>query len=98
MTAAAEADLFCSFCGTSQAEVQKLIAGPGVYICDRCIDLCNTIIADSLHPDTEAMLERLRSSSEELDELVQRLKDAGVPWERIAEALRGEDDEDGDTT
>ncbi len=38
--------LVCSFCGKSQKEVKKLIAGPGVYICDECIDLCNDIIAE----------------------------------------------------
>ncbi len=38
--------LFCSFCGKSQKEVRKLIAGPSVYICNECIDLCNEIIAD----------------------------------------------------
>jgi ATP-dependent Clp protease ATP-binding subunit ClpX len=38
--------LSCSFCGKSQKEVKKLIAGPGVYICDECIDLCNDIIAE----------------------------------------------------
>jgi ATP-dependent Clp protease ATP-binding subunit ClpX len=40
------ADLLCSFCGKSQSEVKKLIAGPGVYICDECIELCNDIIAE----------------------------------------------------
>ena len=36
--------LFCSFCGKSQHEVSKLIAGPSVYICNECVDLCNDII------------------------------------------------------
>ena len=40
--------LKCSFCGKSQKQVRKLIAGPGVYICDECIDLCNEIIRDEL--------------------------------------------------
>src|SRR3978361_314345 len=40
--------LKCSFCGKSQKQVKKLIAGPGVYICDECIDLCNEIIAEEL--------------------------------------------------
>ena len=40
------ADLLCSFCGKSQEEVKKLIAGPSVYICDECIELCNEIIAE----------------------------------------------------
>src|SRR5436309_11100426 len=38
--------LYCSFCGKSQHEVKKLIAGPSVFICDECIDLCNDIISD----------------------------------------------------
>ena len=38
--------LYCSFCGKSQHEVKKLIAGPSVFICDECIDLCNDIITD----------------------------------------------------
>ncbi len=38
--------LKCSFCGKSQKQVKKLIAGPGVYICDECIDLCNEIIEE----------------------------------------------------
>jgi ATP-dependent Clp protease ATP-binding subunit ClpX len=41
-------NLFCSFCGKSQHEVKKLIAGPSVFICDECIDLCNDIIRDEL--------------------------------------------------
>ena len=40
--------LKCSFCGKSQKQVRKLIAGPGVYICDECIALCNEIIAEEL--------------------------------------------------
>jgi hypothetical protein len=39
-------DVFCSFCGKSRDEVRKVIAGPTVYICDECIDLCNDIIAE----------------------------------------------------
>ena len=40
--------LKCSFCGKSQKQVKKLIAGPGVYICDECIELCNEIVADEI--------------------------------------------------
>ena len=40
--------LKCSFCGKSQKQVIKLIAGPGVYICDECIDLCNEILDEEL--------------------------------------------------
>jgi ATP-dependent Clp protease ATP-binding subunit ClpX len=45
--------LKCSFCGKSQKQVKKLIAGPGVYICDECIDLCNEIIEEELADSTE---------------------------------------------
>ncbi|MEW6585263.1 MAG: ATP-dependent Clp protease ATP-binding subunit ClpX [Nitrospirota bacterium] len=46
--------LKCSFCGKGHAEVKKLIAGPTVYICNECVDLCNEIIADALQQDTKA--------------------------------------------
>ncbi len=46
-------NLFCSFCGKNQKEVQKLIAGPAVYICDECIQLCSEIIEEELEKDTE---------------------------------------------
>jgi ATP-dependent Clp protease ATP-binding subunit ClpX len=48
-----EKTLYCSFCGKSQHEVKKLIAGPSVFICDECIDLCNDIIRDEILPDAE---------------------------------------------
>ena len=44
-------NLNCSFCGKSQKEVKKLIAGPTVYICDECIGLCNDIIAEEVEKD-----------------------------------------------
>jgi ATP-dependent Clp protease ATP-binding subunit ClpX len=52
--------LYCSFCGKSQNEVRKLIAGPSVFICDECVDLCNDIIREEIQ---EA------SSGESLDRL-----------------------------
>jgi ATP-dependent Clp protease ATP-binding subunit ClpX len=51
--------LKCSFCGKSQKQVKKLIAGPGVYICDECIDLCNEIIEEELSETSELKLEEL---------------------------------------
>ncbi len=48
-----EKTLYCSFCGKSQHEVKKLIAGPSVFICDECIDLCNDIILDEVKPDLD---------------------------------------------
>ena len=49
-----EKTLYCSFCGKSQHEVKKLIAGPSVFVCDECIDLCNEIIRDELPASTES--------------------------------------------
>ncbi|MGQ0846314.1 MAG: ATP-dependent Clp protease ATP-binding subunit ClpX [Sporichthyaceae bacterium] len=51
--------LKCSFCGKSQKQVKKLIAGPGVYICDECIDLCNEIIEEELSDATETKWDEL---------------------------------------
>ncbi|NND03006.1 MAG: ATP-dependent Clp protease ATP-binding subunit ClpX [Acidimicrobiia bacterium] len=51
--------LKCSFCGKSQKQVKKLIAGPGVYICDECIDLCNEIIEEELSDTEEVGFEEL---------------------------------------
>ena len=45
--------LYCSFCGKSQEEVKKLIAGPSVYVCDECVELCNDIIRDELQEQSE---------------------------------------------
>ena len=65
--------LKCSFCGKSQKQVKKLIAGPGVYICDECIDLCNEIIEEELSEATEASwgdLPKPREIFEFLDQYV----------------------------
>ncbi|HEY3471170.1 MAG TPA: ATP-dependent Clp protease ATP-binding subunit ClpX [Amycolatopsis sp.] len=51
--------LKCSFCGKSQKQVKKLIAGPGVYICDECIDLCNEIIEEELAEAGDVKLDEL---------------------------------------
>ena len=65
--------LLCSFCGKSQRQVKKLIAGPGVYICDECIDLCNEIIDEELSAPPTFDIENLpkpREIYEALDEYV----------------------------
>lgn len=54
----------CSFCGKSQKQVKKLIAGPGVYVCNECIDLCNEIIDEELKDQTEVSLEKLPNPRE----------------------------------
>ena len=65
--------LKCSFCGKSQKQVKKLIAGPGVYICDECIELCNEIIEEEVGERSEVRLESLPTPVETrafLDEYV----------------------------
>lgn len=57
-------DLVCSFCGKSQDEVKKLIAGPTVYICDECIELCNDIIAEEFEKEEAAKLSRVPKPAE----------------------------------
>ena len=63
----------CSFCGKSQKQVKKVIAGPGVYICDECIDLCNEIIEEEVGEAADLRLEELpkpREISSFLDDYV----------------------------
>jgi ATP-dependent Clp protease ATP-binding subunit ClpX len=67
------ANLSCSFCGKSQREVKKLIAGPTVYICDECIDLCNDIMSEEYRDETpsqESRVPKPREIKEILDEYV----------------------------
>src|SRR5678816_2580923 len=61
--------LKCSFCGKSQKQVKKLIAGPGVYICDECIDLCNEIIEEELSQTSEVKFDDLPKPREIYDYL-----------------------------
>lgn len=56
--------LKCSFCGKSQDQVRKLVAGPGVYICDECIELCNEIVEEELGSDEEIDLQNLPKPKE----------------------------------
>ena len=63
--------LKCSFCGKTQKQVKKLIAGPGVYICDECIDLCNEIIIDELNETSSLGLAELPKPQEIFDFLDQ---------------------------
>jgi len=75
--------LKCSFCGKSQKQVKKLIAGPGVYICDECIDLCNEIIEEELTETTELKLEELPKPRE----IYQFLNDYVVGQEQAKKVL-----------
>ena len=58
--------LKCSFCGKSQKQVKKLIAGPGVYICDECIDLCNEIIEEELSETSDLQVGRAAQAEGDL--------------------------------
>ena len=74
--------LKCSFCGKSQKQVKKLIAGPGVYICDECIDLCNEIIEEELTETAELRF----------DELPNAARDPRLPRRLRRRAGRGQED------
>ena len=91
MSARPESLLHCTFCEKRQDSVAKLIAGPGVYICNHCIDLCNEIIVDE---SSDAGLVRLTELSSRVDVLVEKLRADGVAWDEIRRALRKDSDED----
>jgi ATP-dependent Clp protease ATP-binding subunit ClpX len=76
-------DLVCSFCGKSQDEVKKLIAGPTVYICDECIELCNDIIAEEFEKEEAAKLSRVPKPAE----IKQIIDDYVVGQERAKKIL-----------
>jgi ATP-dependent Clp protease ATP-binding subunit ClpX len=102
MTVVVEAVLRCSFCGKSRDETQRLIAGPGVYICDECVGLCDLLLADQPTPtfpslddksDDELLadLARIDASRDQVEIAVRdrarRLRQRGVTWARIGGAL-----------
>ena len=95
--------LKCSFCGKTQRQVKKLIAGPGVYICDECIDLCNEIIEEELAEASDfevTELPRPREISEFLDDYIvgqdkaKKILSVAVynHYKRIRHEPRGTDD------
>ncbi len=69
--------LHCSFCGKHQDLVSKLIAGPGVYICDECVDLCQEIIAETL-PTEEVRERRIAPPPADVPRITDDLDDLGV--------------------
>src|SRR5438552_1850599 len=79
----ADAQLRCSFCGKGREEVRKLIAGPTVYICDECVDLCNDIIAE----DMEGRQETLSSKLPKPKEIMRTLDQYVIGQERAKKVL-----------
>ena len=65
--------LYCSFCGKSQHEVKKLIAGPSVFVCDECVELCNDIIREEIQEQSASTVDQLPKPQEiksDLDDYV----------------------------
>jgi hypothetical protein len=102
VSALADIDLRCSFCGLPAARVAKLIAGPGVYICGDCVAICNDVLdADSSsaiatwEQKTDAelvdLMVQMAASRERVDEsvgvAVRLLRERGFTWARVGEAL-----------
>ena len=94
--------LSCSFCNKSKDAVAKLVAGPGVYICNECVDLCNLVIADEPapgftswdeRPDDELLtgLAKVQAVVAQADaavhDYVDVLRSRGISWTRIGAAL-----------
>ena len=92
----------CSFCGKSQKDVRKLIAGPGVFICDECVDLCSDIISEDTDDESRpseaqlnaawvAMLKSraltARSAEQNLAKLARQARAKGLDWSQIGESL-----------
>ena len=67
-------NLKCDFCGKYQSEVKRIIAGPGVYICDECVDICKDIIEEDKLKNKK--LPEVLTPEQEIDKLNDRLKEA----------------------
>lgn len=83
--------LYCSFCGKSQNEVKKLIAGPTVYICNECVMLCLDIVIEKIPPESVAEeFARLHSNDDEniakLKELIEKEIKRHAPYVPVLEA------------
>jgi ATP-dependent Clp protease ATP-binding subunit ClpX len=78
--------LRCSFCGKAQTEVKKLIAGPGVYICDECVGLCQDIVAKS--PAKVENLDSLLPDNAPTENLLKMLTGYNGAFERVDAAMQ----------
>ncbi len=79
--------LKCSFCGKTQEQVRKLVAGPGVYICDECIELCNEIIDEEIYSDENDNLKDIPKPQEIRDILDQYVIDQDVAKKTLSVAV-----------
>lgn len=79
------ADLRCTFCGKAHTEVSKLVAGPGVYICDECVNLCVDVIAQAADAEPPSLPEWASLSD---DELLQRIPFIAASAANIEAGLR----------
>ena len=79
------ADLRCTFCGKPHTDVGKLVAGPGVYICDECVNLCVDVIAKATHAEPPSLPEWAALSD---DELLQRIPFIAASGANIEAGLR----------
>ena len=76
-----DSHLKCSFCGKSQEQVRKLIAGPGVYICDECVDLCNEILDEELLDTNTAAASQPTQKSEPAEK--RRTRSSNISFNQI---------------
>jgi hypothetical protein len=84
-------DPHCTFCGRSHADVAKLVGGPGVYICDGCVGLCNDILADEANQDTSGGWKGWESMTDE--DLLVSLRGILSSVENVREGLQARIDE-----
>jgi hypothetical protein len=78
--------VFCSFCNKSQFEVKKVIAGPTVFICNECVEICVDVICGSIGPDTQSAAQLLdvcppgeQSASEWMQRLIEKRREYNFP-------------------
>jgi hypothetical protein len=76
----------CSFCGKSQTQVKKLIAGPGVFICDECVELCLPIIAEK--PKARGVLNSLLPDNAPIEKLLKTLAGYNGAFESVGAAMQ----------
>lgn len=76
----------CSFCGKSQTEVKKLIAGPGVFICDECVGLCQQVIAEK--PATQGAMESLLPDNAPTERLLKTLAGYNGAFESVGAGMQ----------